>query len=385
MVIQLRTATVCMSIGLLLTGCSEEPATKAAAGGMPPAQVEVVTPQTLIQQETLVLPGRLQAVRSAEVRARVEGIVERRLYKEGGEVKAGESLFQIDPKVLQANVQTAKASLMRAQADARIAEQTSERLKALVPQKAASQQDLDTANANLARAKADIEAAKAALSRAEIDLGYAKVTAPISGRIGRALVTEGALVGKGSATPLAVIEQMDPIWVNFALSSTQYAQLRSAVDAQAGQEAGKIQLKLTDKESYPQLGKLLFTDPAVDASTGSVGLRAEFSNAERRLLPGQFVSVVLPISGDKSFLTVPQKAVQASPQGQIVMTVTTEGKVAPRPIKTGALMNGAWVVLSGLQGDEQIIVNGLQKARQGSSVTAMPASSQPANIPAGGK
>lgn len=369
-----------LSIGLILTACSEEKSPTSGGAGMPPAQVEVVTPQTIQQQETLLLPGRLQAVRSAEVRARVEGIVERRLYKEGGEVKAGESLFQIDPKVLQANVQTAKATLMRAQADARIAEQTSERLKALVPQKAASQQDLDTALANLARAKADIEAAKATLGRAEIDLGYAKVIAPISGRIGRALVTEGALVGKGSATPLAVIEQLDPIWVNFALSSTQYAQLRSAVDAQAGQEAGKIELKLTDKESHPQLGKLLFTDPAVDVSTGSVGLRAEFSNKERRLLPGQFVSVVLPISGDKTFLTVPQKAVQASPQGQIVMTVTPEGKVAPRPIKTGALINDAWVVLSGLQGDEQIIVNGLQKARPGNSVTAVPA-----NASAGGK
>lgn len=374
-----------LSIGLILTACSEEKSPKSGGAGMPPAQVEVVTPQTIQQQETLLLPGRLQAVRSAEVRARVEGIVERRLYKEGGEVKAGESLFQIDPKVLQANVQTAKATLMRAQADARIAEQTSERLKALVPQKAASQQDLDTALANLARAKADIEAAKATLGRAEIDLGYAKVIAPISGRIGRALVTEGALVGKGSATPLAVIEQLDPIWVNFALSSTQYAQLRSAVDAQAGQEAGKIELKLTDKESHPQLGKLLFTDPAVDVSTGSVGLRAEFSNKERRLLPGQFVSVVLPISGDKTFLTVPQKAVQASPQGQIVMTVTPEGKVAPRPIKTGALINDAWVVLSGLQGDEQIIVNGLQKARPGNSVTAVPVGSQPANASAGGK
>jgi membrane fusion protein, multidrug efflux system len=380
----LKTASLTLAIGLLLTGCADEGAPKQAAGGMPPVQVEVVTPQTIQQQETLVLPGRLQAVRSAEVRARVEGIIERRLYKEGGEVKAGESLFQIDPKVLQANVQTAKASLMRAQADARISEQTSERLKALVPQKAASQQDLDTANANLARAKADIEAAKAALSRAEIDLGYAKVTAPISGRIGRALVTEGALVGKGSATPLAVIEQMDPIWVNFALSSNQYAQLRSAVDAQAGQAAGKIQLKVTDKETYAQLGKLLFTDPAVDATTGSVGLRAEFANAERRLLPGQFVSVVLPISGDKAFMTVPQKAVQASPQGQIVMTVTAESKVAPRPIKTGALVNGAWIVLSGLQGDEQIVVNGLQKARPGSTVTAVPAGSA-APAPAGGK
>ena len=385
MTTQLNTAILWASIGLLLAGCSEDSAPKAAKGAMPPAQVEVVTPQSITQQETLVLPGRLQAVRTAEVRARVEGIVERRLYQEGGYVKAGDALFQIDSKVLQANVQSAKAALMRAQADARIAEQTSERLNALVPQKAASQQDLDTAHANVSRAKADIEAAKAALSRAEIDLGYAKVTAPISGRIGRALVTEGALVGKGSATPLAVIEKTDPIWVNFALSSTQYAQLRSAVDGQAGQQVGKIQLKLTDKDVYAQLGRLLFSDPAVDPSTGSVGLRAEFSNTEGRLLSGQFVSVVLPISDDTTFLTVPQKAVQASPQGQIVMTVTAEGKVAPRPIKTGALVNGAWVVLTGLQGDEQIIVNGLQKARPGSTVTAVAVGTQSANNSAGGK
>jgi membrane fusion protein (multidrug efflux system) len=166
---------------------------------------------------------------------------------------------------------------------------------------------------------------------------------------------------------------MDPMWVNFSLSSSQYAQLRDVVAKEAGDGVAQITMMLSEKQAYPSKGKLLFSDPSVDASTGSVGLRAEFSNSERRLLPGQFVSVVLPISGDNSVLTVPQKAVQASPQGQIVMTVTSEGKVAPRPIKTGALVNGAWVVLSGLQGDEQIIVNGLQKARPGSMVTAVPA------------
>jgi membrane fusion protein (multidrug efflux system) len=319
----------------------------------------------------------LQAVRSAEVRARVEGIVERRLYKEGSDIKAGTVLFQIDPKVLQANVQTAKAVLMRAQADQRVAEQTHKRLAILVPQKAASQQDLDTAEATLARAKADVESAKAALTRAEIDLSYASVTAPISGRIGRALVTEGALVGKGNATPLAVVEQVDPIWVNFSLSSTQYAQLRSTVDAEAKNNSANIELKITDKDSYPQKGNLLFSDPSVDATTGSVGLRAEFPNSERRLLPGQFVNVVLPIANDKTYLTVPQKAVQASPQGQIVMTVNAENKVQPKPIKTGSLINGSWVVLSGLEGTEQVIVNGLQKARPGTMVMAIPALAVP--------
>jgi len=371
---------------VLLSACGGESEKKApAVGGMPPAQVEVVAPSRITLQDTLTLPARLQAVRSAQVRARVEGIVERRAFKEGSEVKAGDVLFQIDPKVLQANVQSAKASVMKAQADVRIAEQTAKRLTVLVPEKAASQQDLDNANATLARAQADVESAKAALTRADIDLSYARVTAPISGRIGRALVTEGALVGKGEATPLAVVEQIDPMWVNFSLSSSQYAQLRDVVAKEAGDGVAQITMMLSEKQAYPSKGKLLFSDPSVDASTGSVGLRAEFSNSERRLLPGQFVSVVLPISGDNTVLTVPQKAVQASPQGQIVMTVTSEGKVAPRPVKTGALVNGAWVVLSGLQGDEQIIVNGLQKARPGSMVTAVPAGVPSVAPAAGGK
>ncbi len=371
---------------ILLSACGGESEKKAtAAGGMPPAQVEVVTPSRITLQDTLTLPARLQAVRSAQVRARVEGIVERRTFKEGSEVKAGDVLFQIDPKVLQANVLSAKAGVMKVQADVRIAEQTAKRLRVLVPEKAASQQDLDNANATLARAQADVESAKAALTRADIDLSYARVTAPISGRIGRALVTEGALVGKGEATPLAVVEQMDPMWVNFSLSSSQYAQLRDVVAKEAGDGVAQITMMLSEKQAYPSKGKLLFSDPSVDASTGSVGLRAEFANSERRLLPGQFVSVVLPISGDNTVLTVPQKAVQASPQGQIVMTVTGEGKVAPRPVKTGALVNGAWVVLSGLQGDEQIIVNGLQKARPGSMVTAVPAGAPSVAPAAGGK
>lgn len=367
---QITMATIMVAAALMLSGCDEQ--TPAQAGGaMPPPPVEVVTPQTMTQKATMVLPGRLQAVRSAEVRARVEGVLEKRLYQEGSDIKAGAALFQIDPKVLQANVQSAKASLMRAQADHRIAEQTAKRMATLVPEKAASQQDLDTANANVARAKADIEAAKAALSRAEIDLGYAKVTAPISGRIGRALVTEGALVGKGSATPLAVIDQMNPIWVDFALSSAQYAQLRAAVEAQTT-GAAEIELLLSDKQAYQHKGKLLFADPAVDPSTGSVGLRAEFSNDDYSLLPGQFVSVKLPVSDDQDYLTIPQKSVQASPKGQIVMVVGAEGDVMPRPVQTGALINGHWVVLSGLEGSEQVIVNGLQKARPGTKVTPVP-------------
>lgn len=366
-----------------LTGCDEQQSAKAGgAHAMPPAQVEVVSASHIEQRETVVLPGRMQAVRSAQVRARVEGVLEKRLYTEGTDVKAGDVLFQIDPRVLQANVQSAKATLMRAQADMRIGEQTRKRLAVLVPEKAASQQDLDAADATLARAKADVESAKAALSRAEIDLGYARVTAPISGHIGRALVTEGALVGKGEVTPLATIEQLDPIWVNFSLSSSQYATLRSVVESEAASPNDQIALAVGAGQAYPLKGKLLFSDQTVDPATGSIGLRAEFANPERRLLSGQFVTVVLPISDNKTWLTVPQKAVQASPQGQVVMTVSGDNKVVPKVIQTGQLLNGAWVITSGLQGDEQIIINGLQKARPGSSVMITPAGNAPAT---GGK
>ena len=366
-----------LSLGMLvlgLAGCDEEVASKkpVANSAMPPAQVEVITPSRIEQSETLTQPGRLQAVRTAQVRARVEGILEKRVYKEGSEIKAGDVLFQIDARTLQANVQSAKAILMRAQADMRIAEQIRKRLTVLVPEKAASVQDLDSAEATLARAKADVESAKAGIARAEIDLSYARITAPIAGRIGRAMVTEGALVGKGEATPLAVIEQVDPIWVNFSLSSNDYRQLRTIVEAQTTETAAHISLDLGAGQIYPSKGNLLFTDQSVDPSTGSIGLRAEFSNPQRSLLAGQFVTVVLPISESKTWLTVPQKAVMASPQGQIVMTVSAEGKAVPKPVKLGKLIEGAWVVLSGLQGDEQIIINGLQKARPGSAVLVVP-------------
>ena len=366
-----------LSLGMLvlgLAGCDEEVASKkpVANSAMPPAQVEVITPSRIEQSETLTQPGRLQAVRTAQVRARVEGILEKRVYKEGSEIKAGDVLFQIDARTLQANVQSAKAILMRAQADMRIAEQIRKRLTVLVPEKAASVQDLDSAEATLARAKADVESAKAGIARAEIDLSYARITAPIAGRIGRAMVTEGALVGKGEATPLAVIEQVDPIWVNFSLSSNDYRQLRTIVEAQTTETAAHISLDLGAGQIYPSKGNLLFTDQSVDPSTGSIGLRAEFSNPQRNLLAGQFVTVVLPISESKTWLTVPQKAVMASPQGQIVMTVSAEGKAVPKPVKLGKLIEGAWVVLSGLQGDEQIIINGLQKARPGSAVLVVP-------------
>jgi membrane fusion protein (multidrug efflux system) len=214
------------------------------------------------------------------------------------------------------------------------------------------------------------------LSKTEIDLSYASVTAPISGRIGRALVTEGALVGKGEATPLANIEQYEPIWVNFSQSSAEFLNLRENLrSGKAKASQAPLKLVLENGREYAHPGKLLFNDLAIDPATGSVGLRAEFPNPERSLLPGQFVTVRLPVAQAENVIVVPQRAVQASPQGQAVMLVGADGKVMPQPVKTGGLSGADWIIAEGLKGGERVIVNGIQKARPGSQVKAIPAAS----------
>jgi membrane fusion protein (multidrug efflux system) len=356
----------------LLAACgqkSQAPAGGAPGGAMPPPEVEVITVTPGAVDRTVEVPGRLVAVRSAEVRARVEGILEKRLYVEGSEVKAGDPLFRIDPRTLDANVKSAEAALARAEAQALVAGQNLERKKVLIASNAVSKQDHDQAVAGQAQAEADVAAAKAALNRARIDLSYASVTAPISGRIGRALVTEGALVGKGEATHLATIEQHSPIWVDFAQSSADFQRLRAA-GAKAA--TGAVKLILDGGREYGQPGRLLFNDLSVDPATGSVGMRAEFANPKRELLPGQFVTVRLPVARADNVIAVPQRAVQVSNQGQLVMLVGPDGKVMPQPVKTGGLAGTDWVIAEGLKGGEQVIVNGLQKARPGTPVKAVP-------------
>lgn len=360
---------------LSLTACKPQSAApgNGQGGGMPPPEVEVMTVEPRNVPRTLEAPGRLQAVRTAEVRARVEGILERRSYTEGSEVKAGEVLFRIDARTLTANVAAAQATLARSQAQKLVAGQNLDRMQALVASNAISKQEFDQAMAAKAQANADVAAAQAALSRAEIDLGYATVTAPISGRIGRALVTEGALVGKGEATPLASIEQYDPIWVNFSQSSADFLNLREAI--QSGKlkaSQAPVKLVLENGREYPQAGKLLFNDLAVDPTTGSVGLRAEFPNKSRSLLPGQFVTVRLPVALAENVIVVPQRALQVSPQGQSVLLVGADGKVIAQPVKTGGLSGADWIIAEGLGGGERVIVNGVQKARPGSPVSAVP-------------
>jgi membrane fusion protein (multidrug efflux system) len=293
------------------------------------------------------------------VRARVEGIVEKRLFEEGSDVKAGTSLFHISAR-------TYKATADAAQADVLIARQTVERYKPLIAVKAVSQQEYDVAVAR-------VKQTEAALARAEEDLENSSVPAAISGRIGRAMVTEGALVGKGDATQLATIEQLDSVYVNFTQPGADLLRLRQAV--RTGKlkhaESAKVELLLEDGRIYPQPGKIFFTDLAVDPSTGSVSLRAEFANPQHELLPGMFARVRFPEALAENVIRVPQRAVQSGPQGQFVMAVI-EGKATPVPVKTSGMAGVDFIIADGLKGGEQVIINGLQKARPGTPVKAAP-------------
>ncbi|AUM13181.1 hypothetical protein Kalk_12410 [Ketobacter alkanivorans] len=360
---------------LFLWGCNESdsPATSATGGmQMPPPEVlvEVVKPRHLVVKTTL--PGRVQALRTAEVRARVEGIIQERLFTEGSEVEAKQLLFQIDPATLQADLDAAEAQLARAEADLTQATLKQKRFANLLNKKAVSQQQYDEAFAIAKQAEADVASAKAAVARASIDLQYASVRAPITGRIGRALVTEGALVGKSEATHLATIEQLDPLYVNFTQSSNALLRLRQG---NAGRDLAvqdpKVSVLLEDGSSYPHPGKLLFSEMTVDPGTGEILLRAQLPNPDRLLLPGMFVRVSLDQAEYKQALTVSQKALIRSNQGDMVMSVLADGKVVPLPVKTDRAQGDRWIIRSGLQGGEQIIIEGLQKAKPGATVKAI--------------
>jgi membrane fusion protein (multidrug efflux system) len=356
---------------LLIAGC-DGAATPQQQAAPPPPEVEVVSvakhPITLTRD----LPGRLAATRTAQVRARVEGIVQKRLFKEGTDVKEGQVLFQIDPREMQADVNANKAALAKAKADLAQTTQTVERYRSLVEENAISKLDFDVAFARQKQAQADVATAEARLAQARLDLGYTTVNAPISGRIGREMVTEGALVGKNEATHLATIEQIDPIYANFTQSSSELLNLRQAIESgrlqAVGNQEAAVTLILEDGSVYPVNGKLIFSDLAVDPTTGVVSLRAEFPNPKRELLPGMFVKVRIAQAERRDALAVPIRAVQSTPQGQQVLTVGADNKVVAKRIKTGEMKDGNWIVTEGLSGQEKVIVNGLQKAQPGAVV-----------------
>jgi membrane fusion protein (multidrug efflux system) len=375
-----RLAWASFGIGLALAGCGQGSAPAAGPGGPgvapPPAEVGVVTVKIGDVGLVTELPGRLEASRVAQVRARAAGIVQKRLFVEGSSVREGQALFQIDASPYQATLASAQASVAKAEANVMQASAQAERFKPLIDAKAISQQEFVNAQAAQKLAEADLAAARAAVQTARINLGYAAITAPISGRIGRALVTEGALVGQGEATPMAVIQQTDPMYINFTQSASEVMKLRGAMDAgqlkRAGAQAASVRVVLEDGTEYAKPGKLLFSDLTVDATSGQITLRAEVPNPAGTLLPGLFVRVRLEQAQASNAITLPQQAVTRSPQGDSVMVVGADGKVTPRPVKVGNQQRGQWVILDGLQNGDQVMVDGFQKLRGGAPVKPVP-------------
>lgn len=372
-----------LSVAVLLAGCGkgEAPAAGAAPGaGMPAPEVGVVTVKPGDIGLITELPGRLEASRVAQVRARAAGILQKRVFREGSDVKAGQLLFAIDPAPYGAALQSAQATLARAQANLTQATALAGRYQPLVAAHAVSQQEYANAVAAQKQAEADVAMGKAGVQTARINLGYASVTAPISGRIGRALVTEGALVGQGEATPLAVIQQIHPMYINFTQSAADVMKLRAALaDGQfkkaSGNGAASVRVLLEDGSTYAQPGRLLFSDLTVDPSTGQIVLRAEVPNPDGTLLPGLYVRVQLEQAQASNAITLPQQAVTRTAQGDTVMVVGADGKVAPRNVQLGASKGAQWVVLDGLKEGEQVMVDGFQKLQMmppGTPVKAVP-------------
>ena len=355
-----------LASALVLSACGPSGAQPAGAGGPPPApQVGVVTVQPGSVGLVTELPGRLEASRIAEVRARVAGILQKRVFTEGTDVKSGQKLFLIDDAPYRAAVAQAQASLAQAQASLAQSRALAERYAPLVAQNAVSKQDYDNAVAARQAAEANVAAAKAAVTVAQINLGYASVTAPIAGRIGRALVTEGALVGQGTPTQLALIQQIDPLYVNFTQSAADALKLRAQMASgkyqSAGANAAKISVVLEDGSTYNHTGKLLFADLSVDPTSGQVTLRAEVPNPEHALLPGLYVRVRLEQAQADNAVLLPQQAVTRTAAGDTVLVVGEGDRLSPRPVKLGPSQGDQWIVLDGLKAGEQVMVDGFQK------------------------
>ena len=364
-------------LSLLMSGCGKPSDTPLASASRPSAQVGVVTVTQGDVGLITELPGRLEASRVAQVRARAAGILQKRLFREGSDVKVGQALFAIDAAPYAAAVASARAGQARAEANVGQATALVDRYKPLVEANAISKQEYANAVAAQKQAQADVAVGKANVQTANINLGYAAVTAPISGRIGRALVSEGALVGQGEATQLAVIQQINPLYVNFTQSASETMKLRSAMESgqlkrASGADAASVRILLEDGTEYASAGRLLFSDLTVDATTGQVTLRAEVPNAGGQLLPGLYVRVRLEQAQATNAITLPQQAVTRTAQGDTVMVVAPDGKVTPRTIRIGSAKGTQWVVLDGLKTGEQVMVDGFQKLQGGAPVKAVP-------------
>ncbi|WP_277057175.1 efflux RND transporter periplasmic adaptor subunit [Trichlorobacter lovleyi] len=382
--VRLMTAVVLVAAGLTTAACGKKQAAMPPSG---PPEVGVVTVQPQRVALTTELSGRTAPHLIAEVRPQVGGIIKKRLFTEGSDVKAGQVLYQIDPASYEAAHASARASQARAEATLGMIRLKAERYQDLVKIKAVSQQDNDDAQAALKQAEADLAAAKAAVETARINLAYTKITAPISGRIGRSTITDGALVTANQTTALATIQQLDTMFVDVTQSSAELLKLKQTLASgmlkkDTATAQARVKLLLEDGSPYPLPGTLKFSEVTVDQSTGSITLRAVFPNPKQVLLPGMFVRAVLEEGVNEQAMLVPQRGVTRNPKGDaMVMMVGAEEKVEPRVIQVVRTVGENWLVSDGLKPGDRVILEGLQKARPGTPVKAVPFGVKPAAAP----
>jgi membrane fusion protein (multidrug efflux system) len=360
---------------LVLGGCKEHAPQGPSAQNQPEVGVVVMKVQPVAL--TTELSGRISPWMVAEVRPQVGGIIQKRLFTEGGNVKAGEALYQIDAALYRAALDSAKASLARAEASLFTIRLKAERYKELVTIKAVSKQDFDDATAALHQADADLAVAKAAVETAQINLEYTRITAPISGRIGRSAVTPGALVTANQATALATIQQLNPVYVDVTQSSSELLRMKRNVAAGRVKEGGpdqtKVRLVLEDGSRYPLEGRLEFSEVTVDPSTGSITLRAQFPNPDQLLLPGMFVRGIVQEGVQEQGMLVPQRGVTRDQAGNAVPLVVGDNDLVERRVlKTERAVGDAWLIADGLKAGDRVIVEGFQRIRPGVRVKAVP-------------
>lgn len=365
---------------LALSGCSRETD--------PPQMVPLVSTFKVVPERaamTADLPGRIAPVREAQIRARVTGIVQKIEFKQGGDVKEGQLLFKIDPALYQAAYEQAAAQLKRAQADAFAANLLAKRYAPLVKANAISKQEFDNAQASARQADAVVSGAKAALDSAAINLGYTNVTSPITGRIGRPLVTEGALVEGNVATQMAVVQQLTPIYVDLNQSTAELARLRkmfkSGILQKLDETAAKVTVILEDGTIYPEPARLLFTGISVNEGTGQVTLRTEVQNPDQVLLPGMFVRVRIEQGVNDEAILIPAQALLRGADGKDSVMLVKDGKVAVATVSVGANHEGRVMISQGLKAGDEVIVEGFQKVRPGVPVKAVPWKLDPAASP----
>lgn len=354
----------------LLSACGEE----AAPPAPPPPEVGVVTIGSSTVSDIRNLPGRTSAYLIAEVRPQVTGIIEKRLFEEGAEVKAGQPLYQLDDAIYRAEVASRKAALARARATLQAAQLTQKRTSELVRIDAVSAQEAENATAALQQAEADVAAAEAALRSAEVNLSYARITAPISGRTSVSTVTPGALVTANQETPLTTIQQLDPIYVDLQQSSSELLRLRQDFGGADLNQSAPVVIMLENGMRYKHEGELKFAGVSVDPQTGSFALRAVVPNPERILLPGMFVRAVLERGQRSDAILAPQRAITRDPKGNgVALVVTADNKIEQRLVTTVRTVGDQWLIDEGLRAGERVVVEGLQKVQPGMTVTPVEA------------